>query len=290
MNYRSNFAIALSFLTVILLIITRPLLPCSPQNRTVRVAMCQIFCLDGDRSGNFVRIENALREAKQAKADIACFPETALLGWVNPDAHQRARPIPGEDSGHLCHLAQKFAVHICIGLAEKDKDRLYDSVILIDDTGKILLKHRKMNILAELMTPPYTPGKDVSAAETKFGKIGLLICADTFKTDILEKMASLKPDLVLIPYGWAAKEKQWPEHGQELRKTVSRAARTTRTPVVGVDLVGEITHGPWTGMTYGGQSVTADSQGEILATAKDRDRAVMVVEILIEKDDIYPFL
>ena len=241
--------------------------------------MCQIFCLDGDRSGNLARIDNALREAKKAEADIACLPETALLGWVNPEAHERAHPIPGEDSGLLCKMAQKYGIHICIGLAEKEEDRLYDSVILIDNTGEILIKHRKMNTLTELMTRPYTAGEDVGVTETIFGKIGLLICADTFKADILEKMAALKPDLVLVPYGWAAKEDQWPEHGKELQKTVSNAARTIGAPVVGVDLVGEITHGPWTGMTYGGQSVTADSRGEIIALAKDRDREVMIVKI-----------
>jgi N-carbamoylputrescine amidase len=243
--------------------------------------MCQIFCLDGDRSGNYARIENALNQAKKADADIACFPETALLGWVNPQAHERSYPIPGKDSERLCRLAAKYRIHLCIGLAEKEEGRLYDSVILIDDTGKILLKHRKMNILTMLMTPPYTPGDDIGVAETKFGRIGLLICADTFKTEILEQMATLKPDLVLVPYGWAAKEEKWPEHGKELQKTVSKAARTIGAPVVGVDLVGEITNGPWTGMTYGGQSVTANAEGEIISVGADRDREVVIVQIPI---------
>ncbi len=250
---------------------------CAPEMRTVRIAMCQIFCLDGDRSGNLTRIENALREAKQAGADIACFPETSLFGWVNPEAHSRAQPIPGKDSDLLCRLAETFEIYLCIGLAEKGEDRLYDSAVLIDDEGKILLKHRKMNILTELMSPPYTPGNQIECAETKYGRIGLLICADTFKKDILEQMANLEPDLVLVPYGWAAKEAQWPEHGQELQKTVSKAAQTIGAPVVGVDLVGEISHGPWKGMTYGGQSVISDAKGRIIAVAKDRDRDVMIV-------------
>lgn len=279
MKLRSNRFFLFPFFAIILLVFILSFSQCSPEKRTVRVAMCQIFCLDGDRSGNLARIENALLEAKNAEADIACFPETALLGWVNPEAHERAHSIPGEESGILSQMAQKYDIHLCVGIAEKEEDRLYDSVILIDDKGEILIKHRKMNILAELMTPPYTPGKDVGVTKTKFGKIGLLICADTFKTDILEQMAALKPDLVLVPYGWAAKEEQWPEHGKELQKTVSKAARTIGAPVVGVDLVGEITHGPWAGMTYGGQSVTSDSHGEIIASAKDRDREVVIVQI-----------
>jgi len=285
MNIRSRPLSTLILFGVLLLVIMEPLFQATEGKRKVKVAICQIFCLDGDRSGNLVRIENAVREAKQAEVDIVCFPETSLLGWVNPEAHGRAHPIPGKDSELLCKLAEKYKIHLCIGLAEKDGDRLYDSVILADDAGKILLKHRKINILTNLMTPPYTEGKEIGCTETKFGTIGLLICADTFKTDILEQMARLKPDLVLVPFGWAARQEQWPEHGQELRKTVSKAARTIGAPVVGVDLVGEITHGPWAGMTYGGQSAAADANGEIIALGKDRDREVKIVEILIEKDE-----
>ncbi|MHC4171170.1 MAG: carbon-nitrogen hydrolase family protein, partial [Planctomycetota bacterium] len=153
--------------------------------KTVRIAMCQIFCLDGDRRGNFVRIENAIRDAKDAGADIACLPETTLLGWVNPEAHKRAHAIPGPDSDRLCRLATDHDIHLCVGLAEKDGKKLYDSVLLIDNDGQILLKHRKINLLSELMSPPYTAGNSVNAVETEFGKIGLLICADTHEGKIL---------------------------------------------------------------------------------------------------------
>jgi predicted amidohydrolase len=84
----------------------------------IKIAMCQIFVLDGDRAGNFVRIENAICEAKESGAEIVCLPETAILGWVNPDAHKRAHPIPGEDSDRLCNLAKKYKVHLCAGLEE----------------------------------------------------------------------------------------------------------------------------------------------------------------------------
>ncbi len=40
------------------------------QDREVKIAIVQIFCLDGDRSGNFVRIENAIDEASKKGADI----------------------------------------------------------------------------------------------------------------------------------------------------------------------------------------------------------------------------
>jgi predicted amidohydrolase len=249
--------------------------------KTIKLAMCQIFSLDGDRNGNFVRIENAIAQAKDAGVEIICFPETIILGWINSDAHKRAYSIPGKDSARLCKLAEDYQAYLCVGLAEKEASCLYDSVVLIDDKGQILLKHRKINLLSELMSPPYTPGENVDVVETKFGKIGLLICADTHKDEILNRMAVLKPDLLLIPYGYAAEENKWPAHSKELEKVVKRTAKKTGAPVVATNLVGEITKGPWKGRIYGGQSIAVDKTGKAISTAKDRDRDINIFQINI---------
>jgi len=249
--------------------------------RIIRIALAQIFSLDGDRAGNFVRIENAIREAKGGAADIICFPETAILGWVNPAAHKRACPIPGEDSGRLCELAKEYRICLCAGLAEKDGTKLYDSAVFIDEKGRILVKQRKINILTELMNPPYWPGKEVNAVETKFGKIGLLICADTHKEKILKRMAALKPDLLLVPYGYAELENNWPEHRKQLEKVVNNAARKIGAPVIGTNLVGEITKGAWKGRIFGGHSVAADKNGKTITIGADRDRDIKIISIRI---------
>ena len=247
----------------------------------IRIAVCQIVCLDGDRRGNLARIENAVAEAVGMGAEIACFPETAIYGWVNPDAHHRAHPIPGEDSRRLCEMARKHRVHLCVGLDEKDREHLYDSAILINDAGRILLKHRKIILLSELMTPPYSPGQDVAVVRTRLGKIGVLICADTHEHEILEQMAKLKPDVLIVPYGYAEKEEAWPEHGRQLEQVVTNAAQTVHASVIGTNLVGQITHGPWAGRTYGGHSVVADRTGGILNLGRDFDRDVRLVEVVV---------
>src|SRR5215472_9122177 len=115
----------------------------------VRVAVCQIVVIDGDRDGNFRRIEYALESAREGRAAIAAFPESAILGWENPCAHKLATPIPGADSDRLAALAERYGLTVSIGLDEKDGDRLYDSAILLDKTVKLLWKHRKLNVFAE---------------------------------------------------------------------------------------------------------------------------------------------
>ncbi len=249
--------------------------------RTVRLAICQILVIDSDREGNFRRIEYALDQAEAQHANIAIFPESSILGWENPDAHRMVASIPGADSDRIAALARKHHIMIAIGMDEKDGDKLYDSAILVDKTGKLLWKHRKINVLPELMTPPYAQGRpeDIGVVDTEFGRIAVLICADTFTDAFVNRMKVLKPDLMLVPYGWAAPDDQWPQHSKVLEELVKRRAAEVRCPMAGVDLVGEMTHGPWAGQTYGGSSFVADGTGKILLTLKDRDTDFRVIDV-----------
>jgi predicted amidohydrolase len=251
--------------------------------RKVKVAVCQILVIDGDREGNFRRIEYALETARAAGAQIATFPESSILGWENPDAHRMATPIPGADSDRIAALARRYGLMIAIGLDEKDGEHLYDSAILVDKTGKLLWKYRKMNVLPELMSPPYSVGtpEGIGAVETEFGRIAIVICADTFGDDYAKRVEALKPDVALVPYGWAAEVGEWPEHEKELEQLVAKRARQWGCPVVGTDLVGEMTHGPWKGRTYGGASVVAGGDGKTLAVLRDRDVDVRVMDLTL---------
>lgn len=251
----------------------------------VRIAVCQILVIDGDREGNFRRVEYALQTAHAEHADVATFPECSILGWENPEAFSLATPIPGPDSERIGSLARKYRLMISIGLNEKDGDRLYDSAILVDKTGRPLWKYRKMNVLPGLMKPPYSTGTPdgIGVVNTEFGRIGIMICADTFVDAYDQRMVRLKPDLMLVPYGWAAHFNAWPAHEKDLEHLVVRCAKLWKCPTVGTDLVGEMTHGPWKGSTYGGASVVAEASGAVVAVLRDRDTDVQVVNLLIHR-------
>lgn len=92
-------------------------------------------------------------------------------------------------------------------------------------------------------------------------------------------MKAKKPDLLLIPYGWAAPENDWPAHGQDLMKVVKNAANKVGCPVIGTDLVGQVSHGPWTGQIYGGQSVGYDPKSNNMVIGRDRERDIAVIAI-----------
>eukprot|EP01006_Ploeotia_vitrea_P053381 TRINITY_DN67781_c5_g5_i1.p1 TRINITY_DN67781_c5_g5~~TRINITY_DN67781_c5_g5_i1.p1 ORF type:complete len:279 (+),score=38.60 TRINITY_DN67781_c5_g5_i1:37-873(+) len=254
--------------------------------KTVKVAMGQILVVDSDRAGNLARMEIACQKAVHQKADIILFPETSILGWVNPEAWHLADSIPGNDTHWIGELAKRYKLMIGVGMTEKyNATTLHDTGVLIDINGDILLIHRKINILSYLMTPPYTPGKlipeNIAVVDTRFGRIGMLICADTFKVDIMKAMGKNKPDIVLVPYGWAAPFDHWPQHGLDLQHRVQTCANLTGATVVGVDNVGTVAHGPWQFQEYGGWSVASTHKGKVLAVAADRDVDLKIVDIVM---------
>ena len=247
----------------------------------LRVALCQIE-VRPDLELGLAAVDRALEQASAQGAALAVFPEACLLGWVNPEAHTAAAPIPGATTARLGALAERHGLMVAIGLAERDGDALHNSAVLIDSDGTLLLRHRKVNVLSELMDPPYTPGDGRPAVvDTRLGRIALLICADTFEAPIVEAVGEQHPQLVLVPYGWAAPAGDWPEHGESLHGWIAHTARAVDAPVVGVDSTGEISHGPWAGLALGGQSFVCDRTGTPLAQLADRRTEVRVVEIVL---------
>ncbi|MFC1562935.1 carbon-nitrogen hydrolase family protein [candidate division KSB1 bacterium] len=249
--------------------------------KKVKVAICQMKCIDSDVNGNLSRIELQVKEASEKGAKAAFFPETAVIGWANPDAYELAEQMPGKFTKIIGNMAKKYNIIIGIGLCEKEGEKIYDSAVLIDSSGEILLKHRKINILSHLMKKPYIPGKkeDITAVDTPIGRIGMMVCADCFIDEHLKIMKDKNPEFVYIPYGWAYPKEGWPEHGFVLIKTVQKASLKIEAPVVGPNLVGEITNGPWKGRSYEGLSTSADKNGIMLVQGRYNKEDVIVFDL-----------
>ena len=270
---------------------------------TLRVGVVQQLVLGSDREGNYARLEQGLAQATSQGAQLVTFPETAILGWDNPFAWNASFPIPGKDTDRLSALAAKYGTGIVVGIAERvNASVLHDSAVLIDSDGTLLHTHRKINILTKLMDPPYVPGEmgggNIAAVATKCcGRVGVLICADTFQDNILAAMAAAKPDVVAVPYGWSGCPEaavnpksgildcepltdRWPQHGLDLIERVHIVANTTGAPTLGADCVGQQLVGPWRGQTYGGWSnIAIPGVAQAAAVAADRNVDVIVATV-----------
>src|SRR5438067_4551597 len=156
----------------------------------VTVGLTQMACVDDFKTN----LKNQLRLAEQAAksgAKIVCTQE--LFGsqyFCQVEDHRffkLAETIPGPSTDAFCKLAKKHKVVIIASLFEKRADGLYhNTAVVIDADGAILGIYRKMHIPDDPLYYEkfyFTPGDSgpdggFRAWQTKYAKIGVLICWD----------------------------------------------------------------------------------------------------------------
>ena len=162
----------------------------------------------GNKKANVEKMKTKVREAAQLGVNMIAFPELALTGYeCSPEARTEQKPcamhtesaetIPGPSTHEMAELAKELDMYIIFGMPEKDaKDHnvKYISTVVVGPEG-VLGRYRKMH----LATPPvwteyfcFKPGNELPIFETKYGPIGIQICADFWMYPELSRLLFLK--------------------------------------------------------------------------------------------------
>ena len=99
-------------------------------------------------------------------------------------------------------LAREQRVWICLGYAEEDPADgvFYNSALLLDSDGKPSARRRKVTAEPRWSCPGQPAQDDV--CDTPWGRLGLLICSETYY-GLLPRIQALKGvDLLLVPANW----------------------------------------------------------------------------------------
>ncbi len=181
-------------------------------------------------SENYQQLQQRLAKiVPKYQPDVVCLPECTLTGYLyeEEDFARFAEPVPGPTINKLSKLSAKYGIYLCFGLIEKgDQGRVYNTAVLLDSTGKILLKHRKNN-----EKPPFVNSETVSSVDTRFGKIGILICADIFSKEVVEKL-NPELDFLIMPMvrsfdGISPNCERWLKEERNMYIDGAKATRTT---------------------------------------------------------------
>lgn len=252
----------------------------------LRVALAQIPVDDGNLERNMRLAEEAAGQAANQKADLLNLPEAADWGWLYQQARRDALPIPGKYTDFLAGLAKKHLMWVSAGCLERDGDKVYNSAVILDRTGRIVLKHRKINTLEELTKNLYDKGRaeDIKTIDTEFGRIGLTICADNFNLKNPQRVADLGAWLLIAPHGFAAEPDKLEQNSKDYQKHISNVAAKTGLWVIGTDAVlGTVQGGQWKGRLHSGCSMIARPDGTAAVVAKFREPDLVVFDIPAER-------
>lgn len=144
-------------------------------------------------------------EAAVQGAQIIIAPELALSGY-SFDSMDEIAPytelLTGETVTALSVLARRYGVFIGTGIAEADESTgiFYNSSVMLGPQGNIVALHRK-HVAERRWSCPGQPSK-TSFFDTPWGRVGLLICADSYYGLLPRAQALWGVDLVLISANW----------------------------------------------------------------------------------------
>ena len=168
-------------------------------SQSLRVALCQVKPRKGAVKAN----AELVREALPADADIAVFPETVLSGYfVEGAAHEVALSRGGlvdllgsPPEGRGCDVA--------IGFYERGRRGVYNSLAYLAPAGS---RYEIVHVHRKVFLPTYglfeegrfiEPGREVRAFDTRFGRIGMLICEDLWHSMTASVLALDGAELIL---------------------------------------------------------------------------------------------
>ncbi|MGB9804605.1 carbon-nitrogen hydrolase family protein, partial [Desulfofundulus sp.] len=173
----------------------------------VKVALVHAAIKWKRKEDNLQHLLNLNEEAAVSGARIIVNPELATTGYgftSRDEISQFVETVPGPTTELFGRLAGRYGVYICLGLPEVDDATgiYYNTAVLLGPDGRVLGLYRKLapafreNLWAARGNLP------VLVVDTAFGKLGLLICADSYWYKAA-RMAALKgARVLLIPANW----------------------------------------------------------------------------------------
>ncbi len=170
-----------------------------------KVAVVQFRINQYEPEKNLKKVEEFIKKAS-GKADIIIFPEDFLSGGLNDAEIVKLADSEGKYKKIFKTLAKKYKINIIAGsVIEKNKTGNFNVCYYIDSNGRVRGRYKKVNLwLTERKR--IVPGNEICVFNTKYGKIGLVICWDLIFPEIFRRMAKKGANIIFCPSLWYKSE------------------------------------------------------------------------------------
>jgi N-carbamoylputrescine amidase len=256
---------------------------------TFTLGLVQMRC-SADREANLHQATTHIRSAAASGAQIVCLPELFLGPYFcqRQDAKifDLAEPIPGPSSEQLAKIARETSTVVVGSIFERRTAGIYhNTAVVFDADGSLLGLYRKMHIPDDpLYFEKYyfTPGDlGWKVFETRYAKIGTLVCWDQWYPEAARLTALRGADLLVYPtaIGWHPGEKaEFGAAQHEAWELMQRShAIANGVYVAAINRVGR--EGPAEGgLEFWGGSFVSDPFGRVLRRGDHVQEELVVVE------------
>jgi len=243
-----------------------------------KIALVQ-FKASTDKNQNLKRILNYIQNASKRGAQLCTFPEYMMFYTSFSQSPAKlaslAETVNGPFVKSIANAAKENSIQVVGTFYEKSKkkNRVYDTSFLVNKSGKIISKYRKIHLYDALgfrESDKMTPGSKIAnPIRTSVGKLGMLICYDLRFPEMSRSLAVAGSEILVVPSAWV-KGKSKEDHWITINKT---RAIENGCYVIAPDQVGNI---------YCGRSIAVDPYGKILLDMKKR-QGIGMVNISLDK-------
>lgn len=254
--------------------------------RQVKVAALQFSC-SKDVQENINKAEKMVREAADNGANIILLPELFERQYFcqekRYDYYDYALPLEKNPAvNRFKEVAKELGVVIPVSFYERDIDRLFNTVAMIDADGSVLGIYRKTHIPDDHFYQEkfyFTPGDTgFKVFDTRFGCIGVGICWDQWFPETARCMAVQGAEMLLYPTAIGSEPILDVDSSGHWRRVMQGHAAANLMPVVAANRIGVETVEPCkenarqsSSLDFYGCSFIADATGDIIASAKQEE-------------------
>lgn len=243
-----------------------------------KVALVQ-FKADTDKHKNLKKILDYINKSANKGAKLCAFPEFMMFFTPSSQSAKElaslAETINGKFVSTISKCAKQNSIQVVGTFYEKSPraDKVYDTSFVVDKTGKVISKYRKIHLYDALGTKEskklYPGSKITKPIRTTIGKVGMMICYDLRFPEMSRTLASLGSEFLIVPSAWVKghmKEEHW--------LTINRTrAIENGCYVLAPDQVGNI---------YCGRSLVVDPYGKILLDMKKKE-GIGIVDVSLDR-------
>ena len=148
----------------------------------LNLALAQIATKLGDVDSNLEKHLDYIKHAKAQKADLLVFPELSLTGYVLQDLVASVAHKPTEDDPIFKPLLKaSHDLDIVVGFVDEDERHRFFIASAYLSGGKVVHVHHKVYLPTYGLFDEgrfFAWGDAVRSFETRFGRMGMLICED----------------------------------------------------------------------------------------------------------------
>lgn len=171
----------------------------APPSRKVRLASVHYVPTGKSPRANCEEYAPFIADAARQKADLVVLGETVPYVRVGKKPHETAEAVPGPSTDYFGELAKTNKLHIVVSLYERDGKAVYNTAVLLGPEGKLIGKYRKVCLPHSEVEAGVTPGDDYPVFDTKFGKVGMMVCYDGFFPEVARELTNRGAEVIAWP-------------------------------------------------------------------------------------------